>query len=430
MARYAQIVGWGHYVPERVVTNEDLAQLVDTSDEWIRTRTGIRERRIAANPEETTADLAERAARIALRVADIPPDRIDLIIVGTTTPDHQFPATACLVQDRLGATRAGAFDLSAACSSFVYALGMARSMILSGDVDTALVIGAETLSRIVDWNDRNTCVLFGDGAGAVVLQASETPGGVLATELGSDGSGGNLLILPAGGSARPATLETVAARDHYIKMEGRPVFRFATRVMASATQRVVEQAGWRLEDVNLIVPHQANIRIIETSARQLKLDMDHFFVNLDLYGNTSAASIPIALSEAVAQGRIRQGDNVVVVAFGGGLTWGAAAIHWAAPLPTRPVSWWRRLYRRYRYLMARLGSGWRRIIRRVYSITLGPPDLESWRGRLRIRLERPRLPSLRSSGESPVGEISESETSTTSSLEEKSSASEEGNSSE
>ena len=241
--RYAHIVGWGYQVPEKIITNHDLEQIVDTTDEWIRTRTGIAERHVAADPKETTASLATAAARKALEVADVPPSKIDLIICSTTTPEHSFPATGCLVQEAIGATNAGAFDLSAACSGFVYGLSMARGQILAGDAEYVLVIGAETLSRIVDWTDRETCVLFGDGAGAVLVAASEVPGGIMATELGSDGSGADALILPAGGSAMPTSLETVSMGQHYVKMDGKAVFRFATRVMASATKRVLERAG-------------------------------------------------------------------------------------------------------------------------------------------------------------------------------------------
>ena len=237
--RYAHIVGWGYQVPEKVITNQELEQIVDTTDEWIRSRTGIEERHVAADPKETTASLAIAAARKALEVADVPPNKIDLIICSTTTPEYSFPATACLIQNALGATNAGAFDLSAACSGFVYGLSMARGHILAGDAEYVLVMGAETLTRIVDWTDRETCVLFGDGAGAVLVAASEVPGGIMACRLGSDGSGADALILPGGGSAMPASLETVSSGMHYVKMDGKAVFRFATRVMASATRKVL-----------------------------------------------------------------------------------------------------------------------------------------------------------------------------------------------
>jgi 3-oxoacyl-[acyl-carrier-protein] synthase-3 len=243
-ARYAHIVGWGYHVPEKVITNQDLAQIVDTNDEWIRTRTGIAERHVAADPKETSASLAVIAARKALEVADVPASKVDLIVCATTTPEYSFPATACLIQDAIGANNAGAFDLSAACSGFVYGLAMARGQIMAGDAEYVLVIGTETLSRIVDWTDRETCILFGDGAGAVLVAASEVPGGILSVDLGSDGSGGNTLIVPAGGSAMSTSLETVSSGMHYIKMDGKAVFRFATRVMATSTRKVLERAGY------------------------------------------------------------------------------------------------------------------------------------------------------------------------------------------
>ena len=336
MTRYAHITGWGAAVPEKILTNDDLAQIVETSDEWIRSRTGIRERRIAA-PEESTATLASAAALKALEVAGISPAQVDLIIVASSSPEYLFPATACLVQDHIGADKAGAFDLSAACTGFIYAVNMAASQIRGGAIDTAVVVGAETLSRIVNWEDRNTCILFGDGAGAFVLQASEEPGGVMSAVMRSDGSGAKLLMLPAGGSRYPATMETVRKGMHYVQMSGREVFRFATRVMAQATREVVEKAGLTLDDVNLVVPHQANQRIIDAAARGLKLPPERFMVNLERYGNTSTASIPIATVEAVERGRLRAGDHVVFVGFGGGLTWGALLAQWSGPLAERPA---------------------------------------------------------------------------------------------
>jgi len=303
MARYAHITGWGMSVPPQILTNEDLAKMVDTSDEWILTRTGIRERHIAG-PKESTATLAADAAIKALVVAGVPARHIDLIIVATSLPEYYFPSTACIVQDQLGASDAAAFDLLAACSGFVYALNVASQMIISGAYDKALVIGSETLSRLIDWNDRSTCVLFGDGAGAVVLQASDKPGGLLSFSLHSDGSGGDLLIVPAGGSRMPASLETVEDNKHSIIMDGRGVYRFATRVMASSVREVVEKAGLSLEDIRLIVPHQANRRIIESAAKDLGMSMDRFVVNVDRFGNTSSASIPIALCEAISEGRV------------------------------------------------------------------------------------------------------------------------------
>lgn len=360
MARYAQIVGWGMYVPSKVLTNDDLAGMVDTSDDWIRARTGIVERRIAA-PNETTATMAIRAAQAALQVANADPARLDLIIVATATPDYFFPATACLVQDALGATRAGAFDLSAGCTGFVYGLVVGSQMIISGAYNQVLVIGAETLSRIINWTDRNTCVLFGDGAGAVLLQASDVPGGVLSAVLGADGSGGDLLVLPAGGSRHPASVETVAQNMHYIHMNGPEVFRFATQVTAKAAKQALAEAGLHLEDISLFISHQANGRIIQSAAKSLKLPPEKVFVNLDRYGNTSSASVPIALCEAIEQGRVKRGDYLVMVGFGAGLTWAAVVVKWGVPLPvSRPL---RRIvaWRWVRYRWATLRSSLRRL---------------------------------------------------------------------
>jgi 3-oxoacyl-[acyl-carrier-protein] synthase-3 len=364
--RYAQIVGWGKYVPSQVLTNDDLAEMVDTSDDWIRTRTGIVERRIA-EPRETTSTMSIKAARTALQVADVAPEQLDLIIVTTATPDYLFPATACLVQDALGARRAGAFDLLAGCSGFVYGLGVASQLIISGVHENVLVIGAETLSRIMDWTDRNTCVLFGDGAGALLLQASDAPGGVLSFTLGADGSGGDLLILPGGGSRHPASAETVAQKMHYARMNGREVFRFATRIMGHAAREAIQAAKLKIEDVDLFIPHQANIRIIQLAAKHLRLPMDKVFVNLERYGNTSCASIPIAFCEAIEEERIQPGDHLVLVSFGAGLTWAAAVVQWHVPLPAPRLPWWKRLLRRVGYRWAWLVSHVRRTYRKVHS---------------------------------------------------------------
>jgi 3-oxoacyl-[acyl-carrier-protein] synthase-3 len=362
---YAHITGWGMAVPEKILTNDDLAQMVDTNDEWIRERTGIRERHIAGK-HETTASLAVEAATNALRMAKLPPTKLDLIIVATSSPEHVFPSTASLVQDRLGAEFAGAFDLSAACTGFIYALNMASQTIRSGQYKSALIIGSETLSRLVDWTDRNTCILFGDGAGAFVLQAAEEPGGVLSAVLRSDGSGGDLLSVPAGGSAKPASTQTVLDGQHYIHMNGNEVFRFATRVMATASKEAIDKAGLEIDDINLIVPHQANLRIIQAAARGLKLPMDRFAVNLDKYGNTSTASIPIAVCEAVELGQLRTGDNTVLVGFGAGLTWGSVAVHWTGPFAdAQPVRI--RPYRR----LARVRSVLRRIWRFIEGLLWG-----------------------------------------------------------
>lgn len=332
MSPYAHITGWGMAAPEQVLTNDDLAQRIDTSDEWIRSRTGIQERRIAKD-DQTTASLAVEAALSAMQMAHLNPRELDLVIVSTSTPEHIFPATACLVQDRLGAQKAGAFDLLAACSGFIFALNIGTQAIRSGAIRNALIIGAETLSRIVDWNDRNTCVLFGDGAGAFVLQAAEQPGGVLATAMHSDGSGADLLILPGGGSRLPATKETVQEGQHFVRMNGREVFRFATRALVQVTQEVLKKAQWKMDDVQLVIPHQANLRIIETALRSLEISPERCVINIDRYGNTSTASIPIAVCEAVQEGRLKPGDKVVFVGFGAGLTWGAAATIWSGPLP-------------------------------------------------------------------------------------------------
>ncbi|MFU8771726.1 MAG: beta-ketoacyl-ACP synthase III [Anaerolineales bacterium] len=332
--------------------------MVETSDEWIISRTGIRERRIAA-PDETTASLAADAAIKALSVANLRPIDVDLIIVSTSSPEHIFPASACLVQDQIGAIKAGAFDLSAACSGFIFALNMATQAIRSGSIENALIIGAETLSRFVDWKDRNTCILFGDGAGAFVLQADDEPGGVLSAVMRSDGSGEDLLSLPAGGSRIPTSTESVKNGLHYIHMNGREVFRFATRVMVQATRESLEAAGLELNNIQLLIPHQANQRIIETAARGLDYPLEQVVINLDRYGNTSTASIPIATCEAIEQGRLKPDDNVVFVGFGGGLTWGAAVVKWTSPFPVR----FKVRPGRYRYL-ARLRS-WLSKLRRT-----------------------------------------------------------------
>jgi 3-oxoacyl-[acyl-carrier-protein] synthase-3 len=374
--RYAQIIGWGYAVPEKVITNHDLEQIVETSDEWIRSRTGIEERRVAADPNETTATLAATAARRALEVADLHPSKLDLIICSTSSPEHVFPSTASIVQDAIGAENAGAFDLSAACSGFVYGLSMARGHILAGDAEYVLVLGAETLSRVVDWTDRNTCVLFGDGAGAVLVAASQVPGGIIATELGSDGSGADLLTIPAGGSAMPASLETVSSGNHFIKMDGKAVFRFATRVMADATKAVMERAGMTVEDVDLVIPHQANLRIVQNSVlKQLKVPEDKVFVNLQKYGNTSTASIPIALCEAIQAGKVKPGDKLVFVGFGAGLTRAACAIQWSVPTEAAATDWWKNTRRQAGYQAAVARSMWRRAVRWVYHVW--PTDPES-----------------------------------------------------
>lgn len=365
MSPFAHITGWGMAVPERILTNDELARTVATDDGWIQSRTGIRERRIAAQ-DQTSATLAYDAALKALEVAHLLPMDLDLIIVSTSSPEYLFPATACLVQDWLGAKKAGAFDLLAACSGFIFALNIATQAIRSGSMKNALVIGSETLSRIVNWNDRNTCILFGDGAGAFVLQAREERGGVISAVMRSDGSGGDLLSVPAGGSHNPASIETVTNGKHFIHMNGREVFRFATRVIAQSTEEAVEEAGLTKDEVDLVIPHQANLRIIEAAMRNLDIPMDRCVVNLDRFGNTSTASIPIATCEALQQGRLKAGDKVVFVGFGGGLTWGSAVAIWSGtqpgPLISLPIAL--RAYARLRSLL-------RRILRRIDALIWG-----------------------------------------------------------
>ncbi len=331
---YAHITGWGMSVPEQVLTNDDLSKMVETNDTWIRERTGIQERHIARE-DQFASMLGVEAATKALKIANLHPRDLDLIICSTSSPEYIFPATACLIQDQLGATKAGAFDLLAACTGFIYALNMGAQAIRSGSIKNALILGAETLSRFVNWKDRSTCILFGDGAGAFVLQASEQPGGVLSAVMHSDGSGGDLLTIAAGGSHYPVNESTIPDGKHYIQMDGNEVFRFATRVMASATQEVLACAGLTLDQVQWIVPHQANIRIIMAAARGLKLPMDRFIVNLERYGNTSTASIPIAMVEALEKGQIKPGQKIVMVGFGAGLTWGALAAEWTGPIPSK-----------------------------------------------------------------------------------------------
>lgn len=326
-ARAVGIIGIGAYVPEKIMTNKDLENIVETSDEWITDRTGIRERRIAGQGE-ATSDLAIKAARKALADAGITAEEIDLIIVATATPDMVFPSVACLVQADLKAARAGAFDLSAGCSGFVYGLVTGSQFIKSGLYKKVLVIGAETLSTILDWSDRNTCVLFGDGAGAVVLAETAAGYGILGADLGADGSGGDFLKLPAGGSRNPATTDTISQKMHFVQMNGNEVFKFAVKIVGDTAFKALEGAGISAGDVDCLVPHQANTRIIQAAAKRLKLPLDKVVINIDKYGNTSAASIPIALEEAVHSGKIKQGDTIVLIGFGAGLTWASAVIKW------------------------------------------------------------------------------------------------------
>ncbi|MDR5697465.1 MAG: beta-ketoacyl-ACP synthase III [Armatimonadota bacterium] len=323
----SRIVGLGRYVPDKVVTNSDLERLVDTTDEWITVRTGIKERRVAAR-WEATSDLAIKAAHEALEAASVDPTELDLILVGTATPDTMFPATSCIVQDRLGARHAGAMDVSAACSSFVYAMAVAHAHLVSGLARKILVVGAETLSRITNWKDRSTCVLFGDSAGAAVMVPSGGSHGILSFWLGADGSGAPLISQPAGGSRLPASFDTVERGQHYISMNGREVFKFASRIIPKAIEEAASRAGVSVDEVDLFIPHQANVRIIQAAAERLRQPMEKFYVNVHKYGNTSSASVPVALYEAVEEGRVRPGDLLVLVAFGGGLTWASCALRW------------------------------------------------------------------------------------------------------
>jgi 3-oxoacyl-[acyl-carrier-protein] synthase-3 len=314
-------------VPPKVLTNADLMKMVETSDEWIVSRTGIKERHVVENGQ-ATSDLGAEAAEGALKAAGMAATDLDLIILATLSPDMLCPSTACLVQHRIGAKRAAAVDIEAACSGFVYGLSLARGAIVSGEAERVLLIGAEVTSRFVDWTDRGTCVLFGDGAGAVVLSASEDGRGILGTVLGADGGGASLIDVPAGGSRMPASVQTVTDRQHVLHLKGQDVFKSGVRSMSQAVQDVLKKCGLAISDIALLIPHQANSRIISAVADSLSFPMDRVMVNVDRYGNTSAATIPMALHEAVAAGRVKTGDLVCVVAFGGGLTWGAAVIRW------------------------------------------------------------------------------------------------------
>jgi 3-oxoacyl-[acyl-carrier-protein] synthase-3 len=338
--RYARFTGWGMYVPERVLSNHDLEQMVDTDDEWIVSRTGIRERRIVAEGE-TTVTMSLAASHQALDRAGVRPADLDLIILATSTPDYLCPSGSSILQHRLGAKKAAAFDLVAGCSGFVYGLVTANQFIQTGLYERVLVVGAETLSAGVDWTDRNTCILFGDGAGAVVMQASASPTGILASELGSRGSEWDALMCPGGGSANPFSQKVLDKRENYLRMDGRRVFKFATRIMSESVRRVVSDSDVPWDDIKLIIPHQANARIIDVAMRRMRLDPDKVMVNLDRYGNTSAASIALALSEAVEQGRLQPGDHVVLVGFGAGPTWATALVHWEPSDPEAiPVLDW------------------------------------------------------------------------------------------
>ncbi len=325
---YSKIAGIGSFVPEKVLTNEELCNMVDTSDEWIMSRTGIKERRIAEKGL-TTSDIAAAAAKKALDVSGLKPEDIELILIGTITPDMIFPSTACIVQDKLGLKNAAAFDISAGCSGFIYSLSVADSFIKSGKYKNVLVIGADLLSRITDYEDRSTCVLFGDGGGAVVLTANtQNNRGILSTHMHSEGGHDDILMLKAGGSLMPASLESVNCREHYIKMKGSELFRYAVNYLKDIAQEAIDFNGLKPEDIDLFVPHQANVRIIEATAKKLKFPMERVFVNVEKYGNTSSGSIPIALDEAYKSGRIKENDIVLIDAIGAGLTWASSIIRW------------------------------------------------------------------------------------------------------
>ncbi|MEY2557109.1 MAG: 3-oxoacyl-[acyl-carrier-protein] synthase [Verrucomicrobiota bacterium] len=325
--RTVSIIGTGSYVPKKVLTNADLMAMVDTSDEWITTRTGIKERRIAAK-DEHTSDMATKAALAAIEQAGISAKEIDLILLATATPDMMFPATACLVQNKIGATRAACLDVSAACAGFLFAIEIAQQFITSHTYETVLVIGAEKLSSITNWTDRNTCVLFGDGAGAAVLRHRGGTHGVIATHVGSDGTYADILFMPGGGCRTPITAENANDNLQTIHMSGKDVYKQAVIAMMAASKTVLDQAGLTIDDIACVIPHQANARIIEAIADRLKIPLDRFYVNLDRYGNTSAAAVAIALDEANRTGRIKAGDYVLMVVFGGGLTWASTVIEW------------------------------------------------------------------------------------------------------
>jgi 3-oxoacyl-[acyl-carrier-protein] synthase-3 len=371
--KYAQISGWGMYVPHQVVPNERFVELgLDTSNEWIATRTGIERRRIVGE-HEATSDMAVRASKEALRVADVHPNELDLILIATCTPDHIMPATASLVQDRLGAKNAGAMDVNAACAGFVYALSTGVSYIESGRARKVLVVGADELSTHLDWKDRSTCVLFGDGAGAVVLNAADEPG-VLATTMGSDGAGAGLLTIKAGSRNRQNGARhknngknghgAAPNEDYYLRMNGPQIFRWATQMMAKAAEKVITSSGLTPSQIDLFIPHQANARILETTARRIGLPMEKVFSNLKEYGNTSAASIPIALCEAIQSGRVKVGDNLVLASFGAGLSWAALAMRWGVTVETQ-VSRWKPIGRGVEERVAAVRSASRRLGWRV-----------------------------------------------------------------
>lgn len=325
--RKVKIAGTGSYIPQRVLTNQDLAKMVETSDEWISTRTGIRERRIAGE-NEASSDLAYHAAKRALKDAHVKPQDLDMIVVATITPDMIFPATACILQERLGARKVAAFDLEAACSGFLYGLSVGNQFIATGMYNTVLVVASETLSKIVDWEDRNTCVIFADGAGAAVIEASSDSSRIISSYLGADGGGADLVGVPAGGSRLCTSLETVKNRQHYMKMKGNELFKRAVRAMTHAIHASLEEGNLKPSDVDYFIPHQANMRIIEAVAKKVGLTQDKVHINLDQCGNMSAASVAVGLDEAVRNKKIKKGDKVLLTCFGGGLTWASLIIEW------------------------------------------------------------------------------------------------------
>jgi len=331
--RYARITGWGKYVPAHRLTNYDLEQTIDTNDEWITSHTGIRERRIAA-PGETAVDMALQASRIALEHAQMQPEDLDLIILATSTPDYLVPAAASLLQDRLGSRGTPAFDLNAGCTGSIYALVTASQFIRTGMYERVLVVGAEKLSIGIDYTDRNTAIMFGDGAGALVLEASNSPTGLLSFELGSDGAQWDALYCPGGGGANPFSEKVLNQREHYLRMDGKRVYKFVAKTITRSIQNVVESSGLPFSEIDYLIPHQSNIRIVEMIASRLKFDLSKVMVNLDRYGNTSAAAIPIAIADAADQGKIKEGDHIILTGFGAGLTWGSAVLHWE---PTKPA---------------------------------------------------------------------------------------------
>jgi 3-oxoacyl-[acyl-carrier-protein] synthase-3 len=322
-----KIIATGSYVPENVITNQDLEKIVETSDDWITERTGIKERRIV-NGNQATSDLAFEAASIALKRAHLRPKDIDLIIVATITPDMPFPSTACILQDRLGAKNAAAFDVNAACSGFLYGLHIANGLIRSGTNQRILLVGAEVLSKVTDWQDRTTCVLFGDGAGAAIIEATKEKRGILSTRINSDGSLSELICLPGGGSRNPCTRDSILKRLNFIKMKGNETFKVAVRTLEELVIKTLDDNKLEPSQLSLLIPHQANIRIIQATAKRLNMPMDKVFVNIEKFGNTSAASVPIALDEAVQTGRVQEGDYILLEAFGGGLTWASSLIRW------------------------------------------------------------------------------------------------------